>query len=263
MSGTMRNRLLAGALATLFVIGATLIIWSALKGDSGGTNASASGERTDPGQPASQGPDPGAQESPDTGQGQQGNGNRQVRSLRIGGATVDNQYPIANFGQGFTNGRSCAGLQNVSEALPITVVGVSVGPPGVYEARDCNSTMALSSTNLSTTTPCRPGVVLLPRPRRQGCSVGVQLLVTGTQRTYAGTVTLVTRATCTSRSHPPCNLLPADVTPTEAAPIALTVDQRIPFSGSDSANSSSSPDTGTGESPAESPGESASGAPGE
>jgi hypothetical protein len=252
MSRTLRNRLLAASLALLFVAGAFLIIRPALTGGSGEQSPSA-GQGSEPARLGSEGP--AQQESRDPGSGRQGNGKPQAKSWRIGGATVDNQYPIANFGQGFTNGRSCAGLQNLSEVLPVTVVSVSVGPSGVYEAQDCNSTMALSSTNLTTAVPCGPGVVLLPRPRSQACSVGVNLLLRGSQQTYDGTVTLVTRVTCTTRNDAPCTLLPSDLTPTPAAPVTLTVDQRIPFRGSDTAGSSVEPEEPSGETASGTPGE--------
>jgi hypothetical protein len=235
INATKRNVLLAALLAGFFAVGAFLIIRPAFQSDPAGEDSLAE-EGNSPGSQSSDDPNGGESSSttenhgssPSAGQNRSGR-NSPVKAWRIGGATVDNQYPVENFSQGITTGRSCAVLENLSPTLPVTVVSVSVGPSGVWEAQGCVPT--LSATDLTGAVPCAAGVVLPPRqPPRRGCSVGVKLLVTGG---HSGAVTLVTRVECTTRAVEPCTRLPSNLHPTADYPIRLTVDQTIGFTGSD------------------------------
>jgi hypothetical protein len=261
MSGPKRNVLLAALLTVFFILGAFLIIRPAFQvapaGDSSSTGensspgsqlsgnqdsgSSSAGEGSSPGprssgnqnsgnSSAGEGSSPGSQPSGN----QNGGGSKPpVKAWRIGGATVDNQYPIENFNQGFNDGDSCAVLENLGSTLPITVVSVSVGPSSVYVATNCEPDFSSGATDLTGAVPCAPGVVLPSRQSRRGCSVGVKLLVTGR---HGGTITFVTRVSCTTRKVAPCTLLRSDLNPTADSPITLTVDQQIGFTGSDKDN---------------------------
>ncbi|MFI6994473.1 hypothetical protein [Nonomuraea wenchangensis] len=238
MNRTRRNALLATLLAVFFGVGAFMIIKPAFQNDSAEDPRAA--EQDSPSSQFSD--DPGAEPSASgkTHDGQSSParspvGKRpKVKSWRVAGATVTNKYPLANFNDVFTSGRSCAVLVNISETLPITVVSISVGPSGVFQRGEgCAAPDELGSTDLAGAVPCAAGVVLPPRqPSLRGCSVSVELLVTGRHR---GAVTLVTRVVCTSRTDVPCTRLPSDLHPTADDPITLTIDDTIGFTGSDEA----------------------------
>ncbi|WP_433370716.1 hypothetical protein [Streptosporangium sp. CA-115845] len=269
MSGPKRNVLLAALLAVFFALGAFLIIRPAFQsspvegglsaGESSSSSSQSSGNQNSGNPPTGKSSSPisqssGASQSSPASQSSsasQSSGNQnssgpkpRIEAWRVGGATVDNQYPAANFGGVFTSGQSCAVLENLSSTLPITVVSMSVRPSNVYGARNCEPDL-LGSTDLTGAVPCAPGVVLPPRqPPRRGCSVGVELLVTDRDQ-HHGEIVLVTRVTCTTRKVAPCTLLPSTLNPTEAFPITLTIDQKIGFTGSNQNN----PDTETEEPP--------------
>lgn len=246
-----RNVLFAALLAVLFTAGLVLLLRPLL---SVGSAASSSDQAGQPAGTGAPGVTPGPDDTTDSGPGAltsgastlpgghtKASGGRDssasgsqapVRSVRVGGATLDNVYSWRRRRSRST----CKVIANQSAGVAVRITNVTFSAPEAFTTEACSA----SRHGIDEVVPCTPGVELAPPNQhpRQACGIRVTAILPGRQE---GTLTLTTEATCTSRAVDPCTRLPAAEHPSAGAPVIAILEDQFQFIDADTERNASSP----------------------
>ena len=234
-----RNVLFAALLAVLLAAGLVLVLRPILRADSAVSSADPAGQLSSTGAPGVKpGPDgttgsgpssltSGDSTVPGSDTNANGGGDTRasssqvpVRSVRVGGATLDNVYSWRR-----RHSRStCKVIANQSAGVAVRITNVAFSAPEAFTTEACSA----SRRGIDEVVPCAPGVELAPPGQhpRLACGIEVTAIVPGRQE---GTLTLTTEATCTSRLVDPCTRQPAAENPSVSAPVIAILSDQFGF----------------------------------
>lgn len=106
----------------------------------------------------------------------------QTKTTVIGGPTMDNYYPVLNFGASFP-GTTCAIFGAERADRPLVIDSVTVSPGGEWRLHDCGSAStppgSYNQDGIETIgiAPCQAGLTIEPSSAsdvRNGCWIGVE-----------------------------------------------------------------------------------------